>query len=94
MMERDGTIKVADSTLLDYDAGLTVITLEVNAIDSVGNVSDAVLVTVNVNNLKDEASEQPKPPAVVTTKKSSSGGSTGWMSLLLIPALLLRRKKK
>jgi minor extracellular serine protease Vpr len=93
MMERDGTIKVADSTLLDYDAGLTVITLEVNAIDSVGNVSDAVLVTVNVNNLKDEASEQPKP-VEVATKKSSSGGSTGWMSLLLIPALLLRRKKK
>jgi hypothetical protein len=93
MMERDGTIKVADSTLLDYDAGLTVITLEVNAIDSVGNVSEAELVTVNVTNLKDEASEQPKP-VEVAPKKSSSGGSTGWMSLLLIPALLLRRKKK
>jgi hypothetical protein len=90
MMERDGTIKVADSTLLDYDAGLTVITLDVVAIDSVGNISASEVVTVKVNNLKDEASEQPKIELI----KVSSGGSFGWMSLLLIPTLWLRRKKK
>jgi hypothetical protein len=90
MMERDGTIKVADSALLDYDAGLTVITLNVIAIDSVGNISESEVVTVNVNNLKDEASEQPKLELI----KVSSGGSFGWMSLLLIPTLWLRRKKK
>lgn len=92
MMERDGTIKVADSTLLDYDAGLTSITLDVTAIDSVGNVSEAETVVVNVNNLMDEASEQPAPPPVFTGKKSS-GGSMGWISLALLPLVWLRRKK-
>lgn len=94
MMERDGTLKVADSTLLDYDAGLTEIMLEVTAIDSQGNVSEAEMVTVTVNNLLDEASEQPVvvTPAPVKPKKSS-GGSTGLIAFLLLPLALLRRRK-
>jgi hypothetical protein len=92
MMERDGTLKVADSSLLDYDAGLTSITLEVVAIDSQGNVSEAATVIVNVMNLKDEASEQPAPTPAPAPKKSS-GGSTGILALLLLPLALLRRRK-
>ena len=91
MMERNGTIKVADATLLDYDAGLTSVTLEVIAIDSVGNVSEVETVVVSVNNLADEASEQPQPAPVFTGK--SSGGSMGWLSLALLPLVWLRRKK-
>jgi len=93
MMDRDGTIKVADSTLLDYDAGLTSIELEVTAIDSVGNVSEVETVMVSINNLADEASEQPMP-TIPKPKEDISGGSFGWVSLLLLPSLWLRRKKK
>jgi hypothetical protein len=92
MMERDGTIKVADSTLLDYDAGLTEITLEVTAIDSQGNISEPETVMIAVNNLKDEPSEQPQPAPV--PPKKPSGGSFGWLTLLLLPLAGLRRRKK
>jgi minor extracellular serine protease Vpr len=96
MMDRDGTIKVADSTLLDHDAGLTSIELEVTAIDSRGNISESEMVTITVNNLLDEASEQPLPPVptIPKPKEDISGGSFGWVSLLLLPSLWLRRKKK
>ena len=93
MMERDGTLKVADSTLLDYDAGLTEITLEVTAIDSQGNASEAEVVMVSVNNLLDEASEQPAPPAPAPEPKKKSSGSTGIIALFLLPLALLRRRK-
>jgi minor extracellular serine protease Vpr len=93
MMDRDGTIKVADSTLLDHDAGLTSIELEVTAIDSRGNISESEMVTITVNNLLDEASEQPVP-TIPKPKEHNSGGSFGWVSLLLLPSLWLRRKKK
>ncbi len=93
MMERDGTLKVADSTLLDYDAGLTEIILEVTAIDSQGNASEAEVVMVSVNNLLDEASEQPAPPAPAPEPKKKSSGSTGIIALFLLPLALLRRRK-
>ncbi len=92
MMDKDGTIKVADSTLLDYDAGLTTITLEVVAVDSAGNISDVEMVMVMVNNLSDEASEQPVTVAPVVPA-TNSGGSMGWLSLALLPLVWVRRKK-
>ena len=88
-MDKDGTLKVADSSLLDYDAGLTKITLEIIAIDAQGNLSAAETVIINVKNLIDNASEEyvrPEP-----TKKS--GGSTGIIALLLLPIALFRRRK-
>lgn len=92
MIDADGTIKVADSTLLDYDAGLTSIALQVTAIDTEGNMSNVETVTVNVNNLADEPSEQPAPvvPAPLT---KPSGGTTGIIALLLLPLALIRRRK-
>ena len=86
-MDRDGTLRVADSELLDYDAGLTSITLEVIAIDTKGNISAAETVTINVTNLLDEDSEQPVAETNTVVKKS--GGSTGLIALLLLQLALL-----
>lgn len=94
MMERDGTLKVADSALLDYDAGMTEIVLEVIAVDSLGNISETEEVTIAVNNLADEASEQPAPPAPAPERVEKSSGSFGWISLLALPLVWLRRRKK
>lgn len=94
-VSRDGTITVADSSVLDFDAGLESITMEVVAIDTAGNISAPAEVVVNVNNLADEASEQPAPPpAPAPVASSSSGGSMGWLGLLLLPAVYLRRRFK
>lgn len=92
MMEKDGTIKVADSTLLDYDAGLTNIAMNVIAIDVEGNYSATATVNVSVKNLADEPSEQPAPTPEFK-QKEPSGGSTGLIALLLLPLALLRRRK-
>ncbi|MFC3031913.1 S8 family serine peptidase [Pseudoalteromonas fenneropenaei] len=84
-----GQVVVANSSQLDYDAGLHNIELEVVATDTAGNVSEPAVITVKVTNLADEESEKPKP--VVETKKSSSG-SLFWL-LLAAPLALFRRKK-
>nr|WP_233999156.1 S8 family serine peptidase [Pseudoalteromonas sp. T1lg122] len=52
-----GDVVVMNQDVLDYDAGLTSIELEVVATDRSGNVSESAMVTVTVNNLADEASE-------------------------------------
>ena len=79
--------------VLDYDAGLTSIELEVVATDRSGNVSESAMVTVTVNNLADEASEQ---PVVVEEpeKKKSSSGSLAWLTLLAAPFAFMRRRKQ
>lgn len=92
-VSRTGVITVADSTLLDFDAGFESVTMEVVAIDTAGNVSEATEVTVSINNLADEASEQPAPPPPASSN-DSSGGSMGWIALLLAPAVYLRRRMK
>ncbi|KXJ61865.1 MAG: hypothetical protein AXW14_17805 [Alteromonas sp. Nap_26] len=92
-VSRTGVITVADSTLLDFDAGFESVTMEVVAIDTAGNVSEATEVTVSINNLADEASEQPAPPPPAPSN-DSSGGSMGWIALLLAPAVYLRRRMK
>ena len=92
-VSRAGEITVANSALLDFDAGFESVTMEVVAIDTTGNVSEAAEVTVSVNNLADEASEQPAPPAPVEPPRDS-GGSMGWIALLLAPVAFLRRRVK
>lgn len=54
-VRNNGDIVVGNSALLNYDAGLTTVNLEVIALDTAGNVSAPVMVTVNVQNLADEA---------------------------------------
>ncbi|MBE0364732.1 hypothetical protein PULV_a2488 [Pseudoalteromonas ulvae UL12] len=85
-----GFVYVANPDQLDYDAGLTKIELEVVAVDTRGNVSESAMITVNVNNLADEASELPQPPKVY----EKSSGSLGWFVLLAAPFAWLRRRKQ
>ena len=92
-VSRSGEITVANSALLDFDAGFESVTMEVVAIDTTGNVSEAAEVTISVNNLADEASEQPAPAEPVEPRRSS-GGSMGWIALLLAPVAFLRRRVK
>jgi hypothetical protein len=92
-VSRAGEITVANSALLDFDAGFESVTMEVVAIDTTGNVSEAAEVTVSINNLADEASEQPAPVEPVEPRRSS-GGSMGWIALLLAPVAFLRRRVK
>ena len=54
-VQSNGDIVVADSALLNFDAGLTEIKLEVLALDTKGNVSAPASVMVKVLNIADEA---------------------------------------
>ena len=65
-LQSNGDIVVNNSDLLDYDAGLTQVQLEVLALDTDGNVSAPAMVTVNVTNIADEA------PVVAVTQVSST----------------------
>ncbi|CCQ10770.1 Serine protease, subtilase family [Pseudoalteromonas luteoviolacea B = ATCC 29581] len=87
-----GKVVVADSELLDFDAGVESVTLTVVAVDEAGLESDPVEIVVSVNNLADEASEQPAPVTPVEPPKKKSSGSMFWM-LLAAPLALFRRRK-
>lgn len=54
-LKANGDIVVTNSALLNYDAGLTSIQLEVIALDTAGNVSAPEMIEVNVINVADEA---------------------------------------
>ncbi|MFY8274528.1 S8 family serine peptidase [Pseudoalteromonas sp. SSDWG2] len=87
----NGDVVVANSEQLDFDNGLEQVDFTVVATDSTGNISNEAHVVVKVNNLRDEASEQPQP--IVSPKNDLSSGTWGWFTLLLAPALWLRRRK-
>ena len=65
---------VSNSALLNYDAGLTQIQLEVIALDTAGNVSAPEQVIVNVNNLADES---PVVSVTLTKTKVDVGAASG-----------------
>ncbi|HEX5792474.1 MAG TPA: GlyGly-CTERM sorting domain-containing protein, partial [Rheinheimera sp.] len=73
----NGDIVVSNSALLNYDAGLTEVQLEVVALDTAGNVSAPAMVTVNINNLADET----PVVSVSLTKASVDIGTAAGMSL-------------
>lgn len=98
-VSKSGEVSVADGSLLDHDAGLTEVVMEVVAIDSAGAISAPATVTVAINNLADEPSEQPAPPAPAPTPApvTSSGGSMGLFAtgfMLLMGAFRRRRSSK
>jgi minor extracellular serine protease Vpr len=73
-VHKNGDIVVSNSALLNYDAGLTQVQLEVVALDSDGNVSAPAMVTVNVMNLADEAPVVTVPSAAISVQIGSSAG--------------------
>ncbi len=89
----EGDVVVMQQDILDYDAGMTAIELEVVVSDKSGNISDPAMVTVLVNNLADEASEMPAEPAP-TANRSRSSGSLAWLALLAAPFAFVRRRKQ
>lgn len=80
-VSESGEVVVADSSLLDYDAGLTEVTLLVVAFNSEGLQSEPVEITVTVTNLADEISEQPEPLPI---KIFDGGGSVNPLLALMI----------
>lgn len=95
-VSKSGEVSVSDGSLLNYDAGLTEVVMEVVAIDSAGAISAPATVTVAINNLADEPSEQPVPPAP-PAPVTSSGGSMGLLAtgfMLLMGAFRRRRSSK
>ncbi|MCQ8879645.1 S8 family serine peptidase [Pseudoalteromonas shioyasakiensis] len=52
-----GEVIVMNQDVLNYEAGLTEVKLEVVAADTAGNISESVMITVMVNNIADEGAE-------------------------------------
>ncbi|MDX1539318.1 S8 family serine peptidase [Arsukibacterium sp.] len=73
-VQNDGSVVVANSAVLDFEAGMTEIQMEVAALDSNGNMSAPVTVTVNVNNIPDE---QPAVTVNLTNQEVLIGSAAG-----------------
>ncbi|WP_333607007.1 S8 family serine peptidase [Arsukibacterium sp.] len=54
VLNTDGSVVVANSAALDYEAGMTEVRMEVAALDASGNMSAPQQVVVKVNNVADE----------------------------------------
>ena len=88
-LEQSGEIVVADKSVLDYEAGLTEIEMEVVVTDTAGNISEPAMVKIMVTDVNENPLPEPITPP--TTKKSS--GSFGWLALLAAPLAFIRRRK-
>ena len=88
-LEQSGEIVVADSAVLDFEAGMTEIEMEVVVTDSVGNISEPAMVKIMVTDVNENPTPEPITPP--STKKSS--GSLGWLALLAAPMAYIRRRK-
>ncbi len=80
-----GELSVAGA--IDYEA-TTELSLQVTAVDSAGNESEPMTVTVEVTQ---DPSEDVVPEP---EKKKSSSGSLAWFTLLAAPFALMRRRKQ
>ena len=74
VVQDDGSVVVANSSVLDFEAGMTEIQMEVAVLDSNGGMSAPVSVTVNVNNVPDE---QPVVTVNLTTQQLEIGSAAG-----------------
>ncbi|MEI8705034.1 S8 family serine peptidase [Pseudoalteromonas sp. B62] len=84
-VDEQGQVVVVNTELL---VGNSSAEIQVVAIDVRGNVSEPVMVNVNVS-----VAEVVVPP-VVETKKKSSSGSLAWLTLLVAPFAFMRRRKQ
>lgn len=89
MLEQSGEIVVADKSVLDYEAGLTEIEMEVVVTDTAGNISEPAMVKIMVT----DVNENPLPEPVTPPKTKKSSGSFGWLALLAAPLAFIRRRK-
>ena len=73
---------------IDYEQ-TTSIEVSVTAVDSAGNMSEAVTITIAVTQdpAEDVVAEEP-------AKKKSSSGSLAWLTLLAAPFAFMRRRKQ
>ena len=74
VLQADGSVVVANSSVLDFEAGMTEVQMEVAVLDSNGGVSAPVAVTVKVNNVPDE---QPAVTVNMTTSELLIGSAAG-----------------
>ncbi|KKO44591.1 peptidase [Arsukibacterium ikkense] len=72
VVQNDGSVVVANSAVLDYEAGMSEIQMEVAVLDANGGVSAPVSVTVMINNVPDE---QPVVSASLTTSQLRVGSA-------------------
>ena len=81
-----GELMVAGA--IDYEQ-TTSIEVSVTAVDSAGNMSEAVTITIAVTQdpAEDVVAEEP-------AKKKSSSGSLAWLTLLAAPFAFMRRRKQ
>ncbi|MEC8327586.1 MAG: S8 family serine peptidase [Pseudomonadota bacterium] len=87
--KQSGEIVVADKSVLDYEAGLTEIEMEVVVTDTAGNISEPAMVKIMVT----DVNENPLPEPVTPPKTKKSSGSFGWLALLAAPLAFIRRRK-
>ncbi|MDE3271962.1 S8 family serine peptidase [Pseudoalteromonas sp. G4] len=87
--KQSGEITVADKSVLDYEAGLTEIEMEVVVADTAGNISEPAMVKIMVT----DVNENPLPEPVTPPKTKKSSGSFGWLALLAAPLAFIRRRK-
>ena len=80
---KDGTLLVANSSMLDYEQALYVINMEVVAIDTHGNVSEPAKISVKINNLADTPEEQQTIEPTANAKGGSANGSALWLFALV-----------
>ena len=88
-LEQSGEIVVADSSVLDFEAGMTEIEMEVVVTDSAGNISEPAMVKIMVT----DVNENPTPAPVTPPSTKKSSGSLGWLALLAAPMAFIRRRK-
>ncbi len=81
-----GELSVAGA--IDYEA-TTELTVQVTAVDSAGNQSEPMAVTIAVTQDPSEDVVTPEPE-----KKKKSSGSLAWFTLLAAPLAFIRRRKQ
>ncbi len=84
-VQKDGTVVVADQSLLDFEAGFTSAQLSVVAVNQAGNISAPATVNVTVKNVPDEAPvlTASSSSAKVVATETAAGTQVGTASVTI-----------